>query len=81
MKILVPFALLLLAGCSSVDRLAGYELAPARNPPSMKVQPVDLQAVYRADCAGSVVNGACYESTSDGKVAANTPNPTGNSGN
>ena len=80
MKILIPFALLLLSGCMSVERLGPYELAPARNPPSMKVQPADLQAVYRtSDCVGSVVNGACYESTSrDGKIAANAPSPTGN---
>jgi len=80
MKIVIPFALLLLSGCMSVDRLAGYELGPAKNPPSMTVQPVDLQAVYRASsCAGSVVDGVCYESTStDVKVAANAPNLTGN---
>jgi hypothetical protein len=81
MKILIPFALLLLSGCMSVERLGGYELAPARNPPSMTVQPVDLQAVYRASnyCVGSIVNGACYESTSqDGKIAANAPSPTSN---
>jgi hypothetical protein len=80
MKILIPFALLLLSGCQSVDTLAGYELAPARNSPRMTAQPVDLQAVYReSHCVGAVVNGACYQSTSpDGKIAANTPSPTGN---
>ena len=80
MKILIPFALLLLSGCKSVERLGPYELAPARNPPSMTVQPANLQAVYRtSDCFSSVVNGACSESTSrDGKIAANAPSPTGN---
>jgi len=80
MKILIPFALLLLSGCMSVDRLGPYELAPTRNPPSMTVRPADLQAVYRAsNCMGSVVNGVCYESTSrDGKIAANAPSPSGN---
>jgi hypothetical protein len=79
MKILIPFALLLLSGCMSVERLGGYELAPARNPPSMTVRPVDLQAVYQASgCAGSVVNGVCHESASpDGKIAANSPTATG----
>ena len=80
MKILIPFALLLLSGCMSVERLGPYELAPARNPPSMKVQPANLEAVYHAaDCLGSVVNGVCYESTSpDGKIAANAPSAAGN---
>lgn len=80
MKILIPFALLLLSGCMSVERLGPYALAPARNLPSMTVQPVDLQAVYRAsNCVGSIVNDACYESTSqDGKIAANAPSPTSN---
>ena len=80
MKILIPLALLLLSGCMTVDRLGPYELAPARNPPSMTVRPADLQAVYRAsDCVGSAVNGACHQSTSDdGKIAANAPSPTGN---
>ena len=79
MKILIPFALLLLSGCMSVERLGGYELAPARNPPSMTVRPADLQAVYRAaGCEGSVVNGVCHESASpDGKIAANSPTATG----
>jgi hypothetical protein len=78
MKIFVPFALLLLSGCMSVDRLGPYELAPARNPPSMTVRPVDLQEVYRAsNCVGSASNGGCYGSTSqDAKVAANAPSPT-----
>jgi hypothetical protein len=80
MKILVPFALLLLSGCMSVERLGPYELAPARNPPSMTVQPVSLQAVYRASgCAGSVTNGVCHESTSpDGEIAANVRGGPGN---
>lgn len=80
MKAVIPFALLALAGCMSVERLGPYELAPARNPPSMKVQPADLQAIYRAsDCVGTVVNGVCYDSTAhDGKIAANAPGPTGN---
>jgi len=80
MKILVPFALLLLSGCMSVERLGPYELGPARNQPRMTVQPADLQAVYRAsNCVGSVVNGVCYESTSpDGKIAANAASPAGN---
>jgi PBP1b-binding outer membrane lipoprotein LpoB len=75
MKILIAFALLLLSGCMSVERLGPYELAPARNPPSMKVQPANLQAVYHAsDCVGSVANSVCNESTSpDGKIAANAP--------
>jgi len=65
MKILIPLALLLLSGCMSVERLGPYELAPAKNPPSMKVQPANLQTVYRAsDCTGSVVNGACHGSIS-----------------
>jgi hypothetical protein len=78
MKILIPFALLLLSGCMSVERLGPYELAPARNPPSMTVRPADLEAVYHtSDCAGSVVSGACYQSTSpDGKIAANSPTAT-----
>ena len=73
MKIFIPFTLLLLSGCMSVERLGPYELAPAKNPPSMTVRPVNLGPVYHAsDCAGSVVNGVCYESTSpDGKIAAN----------
>ncbi len=80
MKILIPFALLLMSGCMSVERLGPYELAPARNRPSMTVQPANLQAVQRAsDCVASGVNGACYESPSnDGKIAANVPSPTGN---
>jgi len=80
MKILVPFALLLLSGCTSVDRLAGYELAPAKNAPSMTVQPVDLRAAYRASgCVDRVANAKCYELTSpDGKIAANAPSPTSN---
>ena len=81
MKVLIPFAFLLLSGCMSVEKLGPYELAPARNPPSMKVQPANLQqAVYRSSaCASSVVDSACYESTSpDGKIAANVPSPTGN---
>jgi len=79
MKILIPFVLLLLSGCMSVEELAGYELAPARNPPRMTVQPVNLQAVYRAsDCVGSQINGVCYESTSrEVTIAANAPRPTG----
>ncbi len=79
MKILIPFALLLLSGCMSVERLGPYELAPARNPPSMTVRPANLQAVYRtSDCEGSVVDGVCHESTSrDGKIAANAPSATG----
>ena len=65
MKILIPLTLLLLSGCMSVDRLDGYELAPAKNPPSMKVQPATLQTIYRAsDCTGSVVDGVCYASNS-----------------
>jgi hypothetical protein len=65
MKTLIPLALLLLSGCVSVDRLGPYELAPAKNPPSMSVQPATRQTVYRAsDCNGSVVNGACHESLS-----------------
>ena len=65
MKILVPLSLLLLSGCMSVDKLGPYELSPATNPPSMRVQPVTLQTVYRAsDCTGSVVNGVCYGSAS-----------------
>jgi hypothetical protein len=80
MKTLIPFAMLLLSGCMSVDRLGPYELAPARNPPSMTVRPADLQAVYRAsDCVGPVVNNVCHESTSaDEKVAANAASATGN---
>jgi hypothetical protein len=79
MKILIPFALLLLSGCVSVERLGPYELAPARNLPSMTVEPVNLQAVYHASaCVGLVVGGVCYESASaDGKIAANAPNATG----
>jgi hypothetical protein len=79
MKILIPFALLLLSGCMSVERLGPYELAPARNPPRMTVRPADLQAVYRAsNCLGSVVDGVCHESTlPDGKIAANAPSATG----
>jgi hypothetical protein len=65
MKTLIPLALLVLSGCSSVDRLGPYELAPARNPPSMKVQPATLKTVYRAsDCIGSAVNGVCDGSVS-----------------
>ncbi len=65
MKTLIPLTLLLLSGCVSVDRLGPYELAPARNPPSMKVQPATLQTVYRAsDCTGSVVKPVCYRSIS-----------------
>ena len=73
MKILIPFALLLLSGCMSVERLDGYELAPAKTAPSMTVRPANLEAVYHtSDCAGSVVNGVCHQSTSpDGKIAAN----------
>jgi hypothetical protein len=80
MKILIPFALLLLSGCMSVDKLGPYELTPARNHPSITVQPVDLQAVDGAPgCSGSVVNGVCHESPSDdGRIAANAPGPTGN---
>ena len=80
MKILIPFALVLLSGCQSVETLGPYELAPASNPPRVTVQPVNLQAVYGAsDCGGSVTNGACRESTShDGRVAANAPRPAGN---
>lgn len=80
MKILIPFALLLLSGCMSVDKLGPYELAPARNPPSMTVRPADLQAVYRtSECASSVANRACNDSTSqDAVIAANAPSPTGN---
>ena len=80
MKTVIPFALLLLSGCMSVERIGPYELAPARNPPSMMVRPANLQAIYRAsDCVGSVVNGACHESTShDAKIAANAPSPTDN---
>jgi hypothetical protein len=80
MKILIPIALLLLSGCMSVDRLDGYELAPARNRPSMTVQPVDLQALHHASgCVGSVINGVCYESTSqDRTIAANAPGATRN---
>jgi hypothetical protein len=65
MKILIPLALLLLSGCMSVQQLGPYELAPARNPPSMTVRPATLQTVYRtSDCAGSVVDGVCYASIS-----------------
>ena len=79
MKVVIPFALLLLAGCMSVEKLGPYELAPAKNPPSMKVQPANLQAVYRASDCVSSVNRVCYGSTArDGKVAANAPGPTGN---
>ena len=60
MKILIPLTFLLLSGCMSVDKLGPYELSPARNPPSVRVQPVTLQTVYRAsDCIGSAVNGVC----------------------
>jgi hypothetical protein len=80
MKILVPFALLVLSGCMRVERLGPYELAPARNPPRMTVQSADLQAVYRASsCARSTLDGACHEATShDGEVAANVGSATGN---
>jgi PBP1b-binding outer membrane lipoprotein LpoB len=80
MKILIPFALVLLSGCASVDRIGPYELAPARNQPSMKVQPVDLQALHQASgCVGSIINGVCYESASpDGTIAANAPSATRN---
>ena len=65
MKILIPLTLLLLSGCMSVDKLGPYELSPARNPPSMTVQPVTLQTVSHAsDCAGAVVNGVCQGSIS-----------------
>jgi hypothetical protein len=79
MKILILPFLLVLSGCMSVDRLAGYELAPARNPPSMTVQPATLQPAYRAsNCGGSEVNGVCYESfSSEGKIAANAPSAAG----
>jgi hypothetical protein len=63
MKILIPLALLLLSGCMSVDKLGPYELSPTGSPPSMRVQPVTLQTVYRAsDCAGSA--SACEASVS-----------------
>ena len=79
MKILTALALLLLAGCVSVDRLGPYELAPARNPPRMTVQPATLQAVDRAsDCTGPVVNGVCFVSVSpEGNIAANARSATG----
>ena len=74
MKILIPLALLLLSGCMSVERLGPYELAPARSPPSMTVQPATLETAYRAsDCIGSVVNGICYGSISpEGQIGAAT---------
>ena len=80
MKFLIPFALLLLSGCMSVDRLGPYELASANGPPRVTVRPVDLQAVYAAaDCTGSVVNGVCHEATpNDGRIAANDSSATGN---
>ena len=60
MKILIPLALLLLSGCMSVEKLGPYELAPARNPPSMTVRPATLQTVYHAsDCNSAALNGAC----------------------
>ena len=79
MKIVTPFALLLLAGCVSVDRIGPYELAPARNPPRMTVQPATLQAVHRAsDCTGPVVDGACSASISgEGNITANALSATG----
>ena len=46
MKIVIPLALLLLAGCASVDRVGPYELGTARNPPRMTVQPAILPTVY-----------------------------------
>jgi hypothetical protein len=65
MKILIPLTLLLLSGCMSVDKLGPYELSPAKNPPSMNVQPVSLRTAYRpSDCIGSVVNGVCRGSVS-----------------
>ena len=80
MKIVIPFALLSLSGCMSVERLGPYELAPARNPPRVTVQPADLQAIHRAsDCTGSVVDGVCHRSESpDEKIAANAPSAAGN---
>jgi hypothetical protein len=74
MKILLPLGLLLLSGCTSVDRLAGYELAPASNSPGMTVRPVTLQAANRASsCNGPVVDGVCYASiSSEGSVGAAT---------
>jgi hypothetical protein len=78
MKVLIPCALLLLSGCMSVEKLGPYELAPARNPPSVTVRPADLQAVYRTSNCASSVNAACYESSRDGEIAANAPSPTGN---
>jgi PBP1b-binding outer membrane lipoprotein LpoB len=65
MKIVIPLTLLLLSGCMSVEKLGPYELAPARNPPSMTVRPTTLQTVYRtSDCIDSEVNGVCRASIS-----------------
>ena len=75
MKMLVSFALLVLSGCASVDRVGPYEV-PARNAPRMTVQPVTLHAVNRAsECNGTVVDGVCYGPIApEGKIGAATAN-------
>ena len=53
MKVLIPLAVLLLGGCASVDRVGPYELAPAKNPPRMTVQPTTVPPVYETRTASN----------------------------